>query len=565
MNTPPPTFQPTMGTPVALQTPSTSQLEELANLCAGIHHQDSRSNYSSEEDNHTVVQQDDCSIHSYPLPDFSNDSEDEDDGIPRFPDVTTPPSTVTPTPTGYLGYPTVPTGQHTLKLSKNIDIFLAQIYENLERLAKIYRIQINTKDKQWLQDHNGKFCEPAQSGSISEATATNPLRPRLLFHSASFRYSHLHNETKSTINYETFCRQLWIFLAFTGRYKSMFMLLQVPPYHCPSISPDDLRLFVLFKFLEKGDTICIHENSTDVLKDIYGNTILAIGTSRNHEGVLQVIPAIRHLHHKHRDHKEQFVEHCDACYDQLLNADPSTSVSTIKCSHCNEAHHTCHGNPCDDSTITGLKNQLSRLSRDRRYQVKSRHAIYPSELKSISLHVKSVKFEEKSLQHYVMILSTLHHASRFHGLYSATWRHFNEYTFAGCYLKNKGLLSVGQMLREKSDRQDYVYTIPFIDSHPHFCYLRHLLVYIHCFHQPGVLFHPPSDYTLDDWRETDLYKKNLDEWNDRKVFPFLCSPNLQELPAIIIDEQSDSVADQLHKKTRLLPGKKNEDYASSSF
>ena len=71
---------------------------------------------------------------------------------------------------------------------------------------------------------------------------------------------------------------------------------------------------------------------------------------------------------------------------------------------------------------------------------------------------------------------------------------------------------------------------------------------------------------MDDWRETDLYKKNLDEWNDRKVFPFLCSPNLQELPAIIIDEQSDSVADQLHKKTQIITRqKRNKDYASGNF
>jgi hypothetical protein len=114
-------------------------------------------------------------------------------------------------------------------------------------------------------------------------------------------------------NYETFLHQLWWFLAITGDYQSMVLILLPHPcadYTRPSCSAESLRSFIQHRFATSLSPL-LSSQEKPVL-DIYDRPILAEGTIHNYIWLQSAYAAVTSLH-LNREQTCSYVPACKKC------------------------------------------------------------------------------------------------------------------------------------------------------------------------------------------------------------------------------------------------------------
>jgi hypothetical protein len=103
--------------------------------------------------------------------------------------------------------------------------------------------------------------------------------------------------------------------------------------------------------------------------------------------------------------------------------------------------------------------------------------------------VSSTRYELNYLQMYTMLLDALDTAMRNDGCISVQIENFEDYSGLWKCDHVHGIKRLAQGVKEKHDKDVQIYKIMFMDETPKLCFLRHLLIYVHCTsHTQGHLF-----------------------------------------------------------------------------
>jgi hypothetical protein len=130
--------------------------------------------------------------------------------------------------------------------------FMPSVLEGIKTAAAKYKLQLHKDDLNWLELHGGHFEQFIHPGSkrgnetaetkahkgMSEqaldALLSEKKHQRFL---PSPRFKHRTNKQANTEQgYETFLKQFWNFLAMTGFYEDMLILLARHPRNAPSVT-----------------------------------------------------------------------------------------------------------------------------------------------------------------------------------------------------------------------------------------------------------------------------------------------------------------------------------------
>lgn len=130
--------------------------------------------------------------------------------------------------------------------------FLSRVNAGILRCAAANNLELHKNDKAWLLQHGGRYemykprtdkireqkCYKNMSDNRIDALMTKRLHTRFATSPRLFN----HNIAKTTAqNYEGCLRGFWNFLAMTGRFEDMIMLLVHPPPDRPSVSLESIE------------------------------------------------------------------------------------------------------------------------------------------------------------------------------------------------------------------------------------------------------------------------------------------------------------------------------------
>ncbi|KAG7374163.1 hypothetical protein IV203_013258 [Nitzschia inconspicua] len=88
-----------------------------------------------------------------------------------------------------------------------------------------------------------------------------------------------------------------------------------------------------------------------------------------------------------------------------------------------------------------------------------------------------------------MMLNSLEGAMRYIGFHSVQFSNFEDHSSMWMIYNDVGIEYLVQSVMEKNDKEPQLYKIGFKHRHPKMCFLRHLLVYVHCSsHRVGCLY-----------------------------------------------------------------------------
>ena len=422
--------------------------------------------------------------------------------------------------------------------SKHLKQYLSLVLNGIDEAANKIKYTIHEDDKQWLADHEGRFeCFAGndrttsgqeqyshyfhkETGNISvEQAKEKALKIKHTHVMDSPRFEGLACAT--AWNYERIMRSFWNFLAIKGDYNSMLLLLRNHSSTCPSTNSHSVAHFVFHKFHAPGTKLTSNGlESGKPVYDAFGNQILTQGSIQNYEALNGFFAALALLHLKIGQKKTQYRDHCDACLANFVN-DPK---SPKPCSdHLYDGVgflFKCKGNPLTSTTVEKARQWLKNEATLRGYQADSRTPFFPHDIDNFQRHVDSHNFDLCELRNYLMVLSAIHTASRFDEYHSIDFSHFEMYN-EHWIVSSDNVKQLVQGVKGKSDDDWFRYSIEFDDFYPKRCYLRHLLVYVHCLNlQGGFLF--PSDKEIKEhfdsshpitWTATTaLHASDFQEW-----------------------------------------------------
>ena len=105
------------------------------------------------------------------------------------------------------------------------------------------------------------------------------------------------------------------FFTIIGCYSSMIILLEDPPDPCPSMDPDMLRLYLLYKRGEKGTPL--RNASGSPITDVQGMPVLCLGGWNAFVCVEQLFTLVRGIH-EYYGNGGSFQNICTACQQGVL-------------------------------------------------------------------------------------------------------------------------------------------------------------------------------------------------------------------------------------------------------
>ena len=147
----------------------------------------------------------------------------------------------------------------------------------------------------------------------------------------------------------------------------------------------------------------------------------------------------------------------------------------------------------------------------------------------IHVYVKARLYKTWHFAEYTMILGGTYDAGRFDSYSEVQLICFSKAS-SNFAIKNNTIQPLAQQVRGRSDTGWFTYLLKFQDHCPELCYLRHLLVFVHCMHLEGAaedthLF--PEKTTLmehtPDSIEVDSYLEGL-HWSRKKVMENSLNP-----------------------------------------
>ncbi|KAG7358200.1 hypothetical protein IV203_014787 [Nitzschia inconspicua] len=179
------------------------------------------------------------------------------------------------------------------------------------------------------------------------------------------------------------------------------------------------------------------------------------------------------------------------CFSAFSNKVPVLSRGNRNpCPH--HGHHldfSYSGNPIRSVHIKGYISWLERQNQLRGYNPVRRQALLPSDVADIHHYLKGRQYDLQSLKFYVMLLNSLEGAMRYVGFQSVQFSNFEDHSSMWMIYNDVGIEYLVQSVMEKNDQAPQLYKIGFKHRHPKMCFLRHLLVYVHCFsHRVGCLY-----------------------------------------------------------------------------
>jgi hypothetical protein len=376
-------------------------------------------------------------------------------------------------------------------------LYLTHVKDGIAEVARQVLLTIPTSNIVWLEKTEGDYKlyihpesddgkrilqkQKYRNMSLEDVSADmEATRHAVLSPSPRFSSSSLSPNTMT--NYERFCMQLWWFLSFIGDYQSMLLLLSEPPVHVPSMDAISIKSFLQHRYLPRQTPLCQDDNPSKPLLDLNGDQILSEGTVKNHAWLNSAFAAFQHLHFLHHQNGS-YVPCCPPC---LSNFEQGNAAA---CPH-HPTQRYCHGgNPISTHILKRLKKWLEDESHRRNYRVKKRQSLLPSDLVDMHTFVSSTQYDLKHLQMYTMLLDALDTAMRNDGYTSVQFENFENYSDLWKCDHVHGIRHLAQGVKEKHDQDVQIYKIMFKDETPKLCFLRHLLVYVHCTsHAQGHLF-----------------------------------------------------------------------------
>ncbi|KAG7350213.1 hypothetical protein IV203_009573 [Nitzschia inconspicua] len=265
------------------------------------------------------------------------------------------------------------------------------------------------------------------------------------------------------------------------------LLLLVPDAsrsYCPSVDHQSIISYCNHRYLTAKTPLCNGLTVSNIpLLDINGNRVLAEGTVNNYQWLKSLFGGLSFLH-GHRNHEASYREFCQPCHDNFSQG------SRNPCLH--HGHHldfSFSGNPIRSVHIKGYISWLERQNNLRGYNPVRRQALLPSDVSDIHHYLKGRQYDLQSLKFYVMMLNALEGAMRYVGFQSVQFSNFEDHSSMWMIYNDVGIEYLVQSVMEKNDQEPQLYKIGFKHRHPKMCFLRHLLVYVHCSsHRVGCLY-----------------------------------------------------------------------------
>ncbi|KAG7350215.1 hypothetical protein IV203_009575 [Nitzschia inconspicua] len=265
------------------------------------------------------------------------------------------------------------------------------------------------------------------------------------------------------------------------------LLLLVPDasrIYCPSVDHQSIISYCNHRYLTAKTPLCNGLTVSNIpLLDINGNRVLAEGTVNNYQWLKSLFGGLSFLH-GHRNHEASYREFCQPCHDNFSQG------SRNPCLH--HGHHldfSFSGNPIRSVHIKGYISWLERQNNLRGYNPVRRQALLPSDVSDIHHYLKGRQYDLQSLKFYVMMLNALEGAMRYVGFQSVQFSNFEDHSSMWMIYNDVGIEYLVQSVMEKNDQEPQLYKIGFKHRHPKMCFLRHLLVYVHCSsHRVGCLY-----------------------------------------------------------------------------
>ncbi|KAG7349128.1 hypothetical protein IV203_011725 [Nitzschia inconspicua] len=329
--------------------------------------------------------------------------------------------------------------------------FLHAVPKNIRSAATKYKIDLPTEALQWLDSHGGHYEMFADPNSDK---SRGGLTPRQFA--------------------ECLMRKLTAPLSL----RSTFISVNLPDFP----ATPDLRRLLPSTTRNIATPLCNGLSNIPLL-DINGNRVLAEGTVKNYHWLKSLFGGLSFLH-GHRNQEASYREFCQPCHDNFSQG------SRNPCLH--HGHHqdfSFSGNPIRSVHITGYITWLEKQNHLRGYNPVRRQALLPSDVSDIHHYVKGNQYDLESLKFYVMMLNSLEGAMRYVGFQSVQFSNFEDHSSMWMIYNDVGIEYLVQSVMEKNDQQPQLYKIGFKHRHPKMCFLRHLLVYVHCSsHRDGCLY-----------------------------------------------------------------------------
>jgi hypothetical protein len=386
---------------------------------------------------------------------------------------------------------------------------LPGLMEKLVAVAGKYRMELAAIDVEWLEAHNGRFMHFMHPRSRNyrqtlrlvkhrqksrNAIAEEVLKVRHTVIGSCPRFSDTKFSGTYCDNMDKWLGMLWNFLAIIGDYESMLILLIAPPLNCPSVSFASLQGFVLHKFNQPLEPLFYNwDQGGGVFLDRLQRTILSEGNVSNWNSIPTLFAALNYIHQAKAKcgGLPDYSPACVACYNEYYRQSAPQSPSVSQYLPCHE--HTdgpclyCNrGNPYYKSNklLINLTKYLKAETKRRQYLAKSKDGLLRSDFLDIHSYVKSCHYKLWDLANYTMCLGGVYYAGRFDSYSEVQLEDFSKVN-QHFSIRNNRIEHIAQQVFGKSDNIWHTYLLKFHDHCPQLCYLRHLLVFVHCLNFGG--------------------------------------------------------------------------------
>jgi hypothetical protein len=388
-----------------------------------------------------------------------------------------------------------------------VEQVLPFLLPKLKEAAAKYRLVISNVDDSWLVAHKGRFMlhhSPHSThylhllnlkmhkGKSHESIIQYVLSMHHTVIAESPRFSQAAISANYCSNYESWLAQLWNFLAIIGDYDSMLLLLSQPSENSPSVNFASLQSLVLHKFNFPMQPLMNSWNGGEAVLDVSNRPVMSEGSVNNCNWFHTLYAALNllHSHFAKEGNSPEYTVKCDLCYAiywEESNPQVSSTSRVSRYSPCpthtdSSCRYCCKANPfttAPNSVFKSLKDWIHQESNTRQYKAKSKDSLLPSDFFQIHTYVKSHNFNTWDLSNYTMLLGAVYYAGRFDGYSEAKLEDFSKVSHHFS-IHNNLIHCLAQQVFEKCDSVWHTYLLYFNNHAPEICYLRHLLVHVHC-------------------------------------------------------------------------------------
>lgn len=382
--------------------------------------------------------------------------------------------------------------------------YLAKVVDGIKEVAKELKLKLEYSD----------LKELVETGGHLPIYSRNPPKNKSLKHKAgdSPRFGS-GGAAKTQEKKETDIRMLWNFCAIIGDYESMLLLLPTCPKPiCPSMNQKTLFLFADFLFRQQKDNPHIplmDLEKGEQVKDIFEKPMLTQGSRADPMNLNKIFSTVSDLH-KIRKQEGSYQERCQQCFELFTNN--MTDEGPPSCIHCQVNHFCRRGNPArENKVLINKKVEIRDKGLSNGHKIIRANSLLPVDLVDIHNHVSSRNWPQSDMMYWCMTLSGLNATMRYEGMKHTEFEDF-ELRKELWTVMNGMIHTLSLALMEKRDAKKFIYQLKFNEQVKRFCFLRHIFVYLHCYHDgdSGPLY-------LESDGKTEVSYKKYNDWMDERL------------------------------------------------